>query len=72
MSIKSNYEFSHEIVIELNEKQIECIIKGTIEAWNDFYGEDADGRRGQMVVDLEVTEWEDLNLSNQKIVDEAI
>lgn len=60
------------MAFDVNGQQVECTVQGSIKCWNEMYGEDADGRRGQMIVDSEITEWEVLNLNNQQIVDETI
>ena len=70
--MKKLFPINHEIDLLIGEDEIHCIINGSIGTWDDTYGEDSDGNRGEAIVDQEIEEWEVVDLNNQPIKDETI
>lgn len=70
--MKKSFPINHEIDLLIGEEEIHCIINGSIGTWDDTYGEDSDGNRGEAIVDQEIEEWEVVDLNNQPIKDETI
>ena len=70
--MKKTFPINHEVEITIGEKEVKCIIDGSISTWDDVHGMDADGNRGTDVIDLEIDEWKVVDLKNQEIKDELI
>lgn len=72
MSIRSNYEFSHDIYLEINGEEQVVTVGGSIETWNDVYGEDADGNRGIHIIDSETVDFDIVDSNGKEVTDKEL